>query len=380
MRIRIINLTFIILFLTGTLTLFLFARRQHGRVSAMENRYYANPPRWQREDGTWNDRFFLDFDDWISDNIRLRTVMVEQNAYIQHTLFGRITKRDERANAEGELFYVTEADIRSFQHTDLLTDEERSQFERGLQRLNNDLEKQGTKLYYMLCYGKQTIYPERFVEGVQQVNTVSVSEQIKEAVLTGTTVPWVPVDEVLIKEHDRTNLYYRVLDPAHWNEIGSFLGFHSLIETIRQDFPQVTEIVLDDYTYTEKESFREIYGMVYPVPEVEPVVSLDNPKAEEVQLETFDGTLYDRMNYNEHTHFFINPQAGNELKILIIGDSYQRMDIKNYVAEHFAQTLSVDSTNIYLAREIAAIYQPDILVIENVNSDTAIRLLIDGLI
>lgn len=375
MREQRIHLLFISLFLAGTLLLFLMAHRETGRVSDMENRYFEDPPQWREDDGSLNPAFFSDFDDWISDNIRMRSVMVSLNARLQYHLFHRITKEDERANAEGELFYVRDEDIKSMQRADLLSREDLRRFTQDLQFLQEELHREGATLYYMLCPGKPTVYPERILQGVRQTGEITVTEQVGEAVLKETDVPWIPVYETLMEYRNERNLYYRILDPAHWNEEGIFLGHRCLIDTIREDFPEIEAVNRGDYEFTQEEVYRNIYGLTYPIPEQDVHVTRSVTNAREISLADADPALEELLTVREHTHYLVNEKAGNDRKILFVGDSYQRMYLKNLAAEHFAETLSVDSFNYDRILEIVRLYHPDIVILENVDTENAMTLL-----
>ena len=70
----------------------------------------------------------------------------------------------------------------------------------------------------------------------------------------------------------------------------------------------------------------------------------------------------------EHTHDYINETCENDLKILVLGDSFVRMYLKSDLAESFSAALSIDWMNISILDEVVEEYRPDIVIIENTQS------------
>lgn len=74
------------------------------------------------------------------------------------------------------------------------------------------------------------------------------------------------------------------------------------------------------------------------------------------------------MHYKEHTHDYENADCENDLKILLLGDSFIRMFLKDDIAESFSATLSIDWLNISILDEVVEEYQPDIVILESAQS------------
>lgn len=83
----------------------------------------------------------------------------------------------------------------------------------------------------------------------------------------------------------------------------------------------------------------------------------------EITSQTTD--RWDFLHFKEHTHAYINESCENNLRILVLGDSFIRMYIKDKIAESFYETLSIDWLNIPILDEVVEEYQPDIVIIES---------------
>ena len=105
---NIYNMVFIVIFLMILWVPFLLAHREDCRISDMENRMLASVPHIMKENGDINFSYSADFDAWINDNVRFRTILMELNSTLQYRLFGRIAKESLREGKEGHLYYVDE--------------------------------------------------------------------------------------------------------------------------------------------------------------------------------------------------------------------------------------------------------------------------------
>ncbi len=360
-----IQYAFIIIALSFMILPFLLAHHSIDRISEQENRLYANFPSFLTEDGEFNSSFSTDFDAWIDDNIRFRTIFMEINANIQYHLFHRLAKDDEYIGLENELFLLTSDKILLLQQQNFLTDEDVALYCNKMQGLNDYLTKKNIQFYYMQCYNKETIYPEKYIPGIISDKHAEEAKLIAGALNSNTQVKVVPVYENLIKEKDNTRLFYKVKDPGHWNDSGAFLGYCALINSISDDMPNIRKPSVNDYILGMDDDFRSIYGMRYPYPEESQTYTIKNPQAVEYRLADENPDFNDLIHYKDHTHYYKNTAAGNDYKILMLGDSFIRQSIKDDIAEHFAETLNIDWANITQLEEILAIYQPDIVLLES---------------
>lgn len=372
---RKIDLIFCILFFMIMIVPLVFAHHEEGRISSMENRVYASFPKLRiqetEENGTikdkWNIDFARDFDSWINDNIRFRTIAVELNANIQYKLFRRITKDDERAGEDGELFFIKEEYIREFQHKNLMSDSELELYVNKMEGLYHYLYEKGIPFYYLQCYSKETIYPERYVKGIYQLGEMSRVDQLVKGLRNKTSVPVISLKEDFLREKEDANrrLYYKVEDPGHYNEYAAYLTYSKVVETMRKDIPDIRVASEDNYEISMDTDKRRIYGMTYPYAEDSLLYKIKEPKAVEIPYSEVNPELAEFLSYKEHTHYFENEKAGNDYQVLLLGDSFIRQFIKDDLAEHFAKTLSIDWLNIPKIDEILTMYEPDIVLLES---------------
>lgn len=354
---------FISIFFLTLFVPFLLAHREEARISEMENRTLTNPPHIFNQEGNFNWSYSSDFDSWINDNVRFRTILMEMNSTLQYQLFGKIANDNLREGLDGHLFYIEDKKVSGHQHTNLLREEELQRYLSAMQRLSTRLSEQGITFYYMQCYDKDSIYPEYYVEGVRQFGDISRAKQIVEGLRNDTNVNVIPTYEALLEHKDQEMLYFKATDPAHWNDSGAYIGYMSLMNAIQKDFPDVPYLQESDYDIVKVKELANIYGFTYPYPETNYYYHIKDTKAITLTLDELDSAKI--IKYRDYGHYYKNPDSCNQRRILLIGDSFIRQFIKNDIAESFYETLSIDWINLSNLNQVLEIYKPDIIVLES---------------
>lgn len=360
---RKVNIGMIVVFVLFLTLPYVFAHRdRNGRVSQMENRTLAAYPSvFNQEDG-WNKNYRSEFEAWLNDNLRGRTIMMEVNSTLQYTLFERIVKSDTIQGRNHWLFVNDEDMIKEYQRLNLPMEKELEQYADNMQGIADYLKERDIQFYYFQCYSKEEIYPEMYVPGINRVGgKTSRADRLVEILQERTDVNQILTKENLL-EHKDELIYYQFVDLLHWNEKGSYYGYQSLLERIHKDFEEIPVLQEADFSVTWVETTADIYGFTYPEVELCPIYTPVNSHAVEITQDTKE--RWDFLHYKEHTHDFVNEDCVNDLKILLVGDSFVRMFLKNDIAESFCATLSIDRLNIPILDEVVAEYEPDIVVIE----------------
>ncbi len=355
----------------------LLAHHEIDRVSDTENRFFANPPKVILDQGNINTSFNYDFDNWISDNIRFRSLIVDVNAKFQYFLFKRIVRSDYAASRSGELYYTDS--IPEYQSSNLFSENELVQFTSGLSSLATQLSDHGIKLYYMQCYGKEDFIPKNYLTGVNRLHQITRARQVALSVEENTDITTIPTYEALVAHINEERLFFETLDPGHWNEDGAYYGFQAMLTTLRNDFPEISSLHKSMYNLVATSSHADIYGLTYPLAEQYNVYEFKDPNAYSVDLSSDNPRLYDLLHSKEHIAFYKNGKSGNDLRILLVNDSFIRMFLKEDIAEFFSETLTIDNMNVSLLPTICNLYQPDIVILEAAAPDGAVGVVKDGL-
>lgn len=157
-----------------------------------------------------------------------------------------------------------------------------------------------------------------------------------------TDVKQILTKDMLLERADEL-IYFQYVDSLRWDEKGSYYGYQTLMEEIGKDFGQIRSLQETDYLITEEESGVELYGFEYPYSELCPVYKVRDPQAKEI---------------TEQTHDYVNEGCENDLRILLVGDSFVRMFLKEDIAEGFvvlesAQSALKDTVELVIQTEFA---------------------------
>lgn len=348
---------------------FLLAHRERDRVSDDENRYYANfPAIWV--ENSWNKNFSVEFDNWISDNAKFRTLYKSFLMNMEYNFFRHLEMDGVKIAENNDIFDTTKERVDLFQGRDLFGEDELSLFGQNLHDLQEKIESQGMAFYYLQCHDKATMEAIHYPKGAIQYNTVHKGEQVEQYLLEHGKINVIPVFDVLKEANTKRPMYYQYVDFVHWNDEGAYLGYRAIIEKMKSRFPSLRELEESDYKIEVSNISRNYSGLEYPYQETWNGMMVGAARAEETEI-MFNDSLY----YKEHTHYFQNSQK--DIRLLMINDSFGRMFLKNSLAESFGELLTVDLSNLQQIDWIIEQYKPDVVLLEcvEINLDNVFSMI-----
>lgn len=334
---------------------FLLAHREENRVAEYENRYFENVPKLWEEEGL-NKEYTKDFEAWLNDNVRFRTIFREIRAGLLYRVFGVLDLEDVRIGTNQELYGASKDAVDLIQGRNLFSMEELQEYETRLFDLQQWLENQSIGFYYMTCMDKVTMMEKYYPDEVVKYDTEHLGKQVETYIENQGRVHNVPIYDVL-KEEAYNNIFYKNIDWHHWNDAGMYLGYRNLMERIQQDYAEISYLQTEDYKVKEVYEQRDIYGFKYPFEEINPLWQIKEENAIKKDID-----IYNELYYKEHTHYYENEKG--KKRVLVINDSFIRMSMKNSLAESFKETLSIDLGNLSKIEWLVEVYQPDIVILE----------------
>ena len=338
------------------------AHREENRVADDENRYYANAPKFWDENGKFNSEYIQDFEAWINDNARFRSLFREIKVTMLYKLFNYLDIENARVGTNLELYDTGELAIDTMQGRNLFSNDEMNLYEENLYQLQQWMEEQSIDFYYMQCYHKVTVLEEGYPKGLVRYDTEYIGENTEKYIVQKNRVNIVPLHETMKKAAKEQNTYLRYIDWCHWNDAGMYLGYEKLIQTIQEKYPEVEYLGMEDYDIVWQKAYKYVYGFQYPFEENIPSYRIKETKAIEKEC-----VFNDRLRTKAYTHYYENPDK--EKKILVINDSFIRMGMKNNLAESFGECLSIDLFNLSNVDWLIEEYKPDIVVVECVETN-----------
>ncbi len=339
-----------------------FLNRDPEAISEQENRPLTGLPRIIRN-GSVNTKITSEIEDYLDDRIGFRNELISTNAKMQYRLFNRMENGNRyRLGPDGE-FHIIENDmLPTYQHLNLFTEDEVDSYTKSFQTVANYLKENNCEFYYMQCWDKQSIYPEYFPTSVNQYGDISRTDQILEALQTKTDIKVVPLKQDFIDNKPIYEVYSKYGDPVHWTPRGAFIGYTKVMEALNEgrDVP-FKVLAEDDFNITTTDQGMSFYGGVRR-----------SNYSEDFQRKETNAVL-DESYKEQHPVFadldiyhFTNDKAGNDTKVMIVGNSF----IVNYLmedfAESFGETLMVWNDINANFTDWTNEYQPDIVIFEMV--------------
>lgn len=352
---KINNAVLIVLFLAMLFLPLLFTRWESGGVSEEENRTLAAFPSLV-SDGRFNLSVTAEFETWFMDHMGLRQRLIGANKTLMQKVFDRtLTTNDWKTGKTGDSIYATDAIIKDFAHVNLRSEDNVERIGISYEQISNWLAEKEIPFFYVQCVDKHTIYPERFIASVKQIGNVSKTDQILTYLQNETTVNTVYFKQPLLDNKGTYDVFSHWGDPTHWTDRGAYIGYRHMMEQIAESTGIPLRILQEsDYEITYKTN-NSPEGKSEQVE----VFTLKNPKAEKSDISVMGQWAED------HRHsIWKNPEAGNDLRLLLMGDSYFNSFLIDDIAESFHEVWLVWGDHTGSLPEIVELCDPDIVIYE----------------
>lgn len=358
------NKAYYIIYITGFFLILLlplaFINTDKDAVSLKENRpLTAFPDLFIYDD--LNTNYTLVLEDYINDRIGFRDEMISFNGQLQYLVFGHMENGDRYRLGPGGEFNIIENDmLATYQNKNLFTNEELKEVIDSMNRLDAFVSSSGAQLYYVECYDKQSVYPEYFPDSVLKYGDISRTDQFMHALKSDTSIPVIDFMPLYLDNKESYEIYSPYGDPVHWTQRGAFMSYTMIMDTINQynggQFKILTE---EDYDITMAEHGMRFYDGVFH----------SNISEDFVLKEPFAKLSDITSEYPDYTgpgdHYYTCSASGNDIKLMIIGNSFMVNYIADDLAESFGETLMIWSAlNEDYTKWIES-YKPDIVIYEN---------------
>ncbi|KQO15374.1 alginate O-acetyltransferase AlgX-related protein [Paenibacillus sp. Leaf72] len=358
---KVFNILMAVFFVLAISLPLVAVNKSSGKISTAENRVLASFPAFTNGDGGINTQFIKEFEEWFNDNLGFRDKFVTANTVIQYNLFGMLTKKDTMIGSDNWLYYVTPEIIKDYQHLNLPSEQQLSQWGNSLEQINNYLNMEGIPFISMLNLDKKTIYPENYPKTILKVGDFSRSDLVEEYLTNKTNVDFFTPRDALLHAKNKATVYSPSYDNGHWNSYGAFIGYLELMKKVQTYLPDIKVLSWNDFKITTYEREVKIYNAV-SFSEKDYSFSL---KRDSSAFQTHD--IIDKLNLS-NSYMSVSYQNTNDNlpKILVLGDSYLYEFMTPYLAESFSELTFVYTDNMDRIKSLVEILKPDIVIYENV--------------
>ena len=322
--------------------------------SIQENRMLTSWPGigFNREINEWYGHYF-------EDRIGLRSQAVTAYTSLTYHIFGEFAEDMHMFGTDGYVFPADEGYIEAYQR--LRTDEELiGNFTKYLKRTKVYLQQREIPFVFLACLDKKTVYPEYMPSSIHvQEDNESIMESLA-AHLERADVPYViPVEEYM-REKQTKQLYNRMYDCAHWNDLGRMTAIRMADEKLAEqglDMPVIDET---DYDLTYEQRDRLEFVEV-PIDEQVPVYHL---KKQPTLWDDYDLTANAWLVEGTSIQYYSNSDALKKKRILIFHDSFLQ-DAKEFYCARYSQVFFVSRQNYECVQYYVNLIRPDAVIFEN---------------
>ena len=228
---------------------------------------------------------------------------------------------------------------------------------RRLTQYQQELAKQGTRLYVVVAPDSYTIYPENVPDYLKTRKSPSNFDRLKQHLAQHTSIPFIDLRDKLRAAKALNVTYYQT--DTHWNNFGSLIASMGVAERVRQDFPQMPVPQLANHSIRSRPGppgdlvfllalNREIVDSVDY--QIEPVAPLRIKKLESIP----------NPEVSLPTERFVTDNKTSP-KLFLLGDSFS-YSMNQFLPSYFREMYVTRSPRLDLKQVQAE--HPDVMVIE----------------
>lgn len=354
-----IDLIFIVVFIFILIIPLLNFNLKKDVISVAEKRKLYDFPKTKSIFSILAQTYLEDLENWFNDHIGFRDQIISLNSKMDFYLFNKIDTADFYVNKNNNLIYATNKMIQNYQGINLLSDNDLDKLVNSFEVVNKYFNSKGIDFIYVPCYDKQSIYPNDFLDYVYKNNNFSKRDQILSRLNNNDSINIVDFKQDLLNNKDKYLLYGNWSDPTHWTERGAYIGYLSIMNKINTKY-NVNILKENDYDISYQYKNYNLNGNIFNQDYLE-TFKIKEDRAKKMSNEELNKLKDD----NRHLVYH-NDKVDNNLRLLIIGDSYLADFIVDDLAQSFKDTFMI--WHEYINENILSFIEdinPDIIIFED---------------
>lgn len=325
-------------------------------LEVKENRKLKERPEFDIND---LDSYTEDFDDYYSDNFSTRNQLVKWSGFLDYSVF-KVSPTPRVIVGKDGWFY-NKLSLPYYECASRYSDAELDSIKAELMQRSKWCKERDMQFYVAVIPNKMNMYPDDLPRTVIKKNETGKYEQII-SLNDDTTLRIIDVKKDLQNNLDHEHKLYQVTDD-HWNSLGAFYGYRSIMDRLQIDFPQLEPQKIENYsinTYEKLGTMAEILGLNQQFPE-QFVDLVKKTKTNAVFGEEKGYPSKGGIDNGEHEIVYVN-KDGKKLKCLIIRDSFSIGLMKFFKEDFETLVLIHDIWRYRLRQDILEQENPDIVI------------------
>ena len=309
------------------------------------------------------DPFPAQFDSYFSDNHNFRGDLLLLNSMFKFNILNMSLVKHVVEGEDGWLY--TTKYIESYINKRLLTNIELDSLHSIYTQRSKWLSDRGIKQYIAIVPVKAQVYPEFLPEQFKNRSAVTKTEQFIETLEDIPNLNIIYLKDAIVSEKEKSdyNLFYKT--DQHWNEYGALIGLRELIHKIKKDFPEVSEIEVDNYVFdtvsTDGLGLAKVLMLQNSIKEMEIKIS-QKEKVQHKKIDTLKYEIPEVFPYKNAHQLYYSSSNKKLPKALIIRDSFTHALTKQ-LPESFSESTFIWDTWCYeLHEDIIENEKPDIFI------------------
>ncbi|MBD5142870.1 MAG: hypothetical protein HDT22_04565 [Ruminococcus sp.] len=288
--------------------------------STAENRQLAEMPKFQDENGKFNQNWSSEFQAYVSDHFGFRQELVKADSELKANLFHVSAEDDVIIGKDGWLYYTPT--VNDYIGRATVSDLGLQNIMKNLELMQEYIENQGSEFYVTIVPNKNTVYPEYMPSNYKNYGTRNNLENL-ENLLSASDLNYISLKNAFIQEAENSEVLIYHKQDTHWNNTGALLGYRAIMNA--------TELSYNHYenaNYNIIQNWQgDLQNMLFP----DSGVFDDNSNYDIEFNYTYQGHYRDADDITINT---INANANNTDSLLMFRDSFGEAIIP-YFSQNF---------------------------------------------
>jgi alginate O-acetyltransferase complex protein AlgJ len=182
---------------------------------------------------------------YYNDHFGFRKRLIRFEQRWKRLLFKEIASDDAMFGRDGWLYCSSQDMIEIVQGINRFTPDNLKAWQKLLESRRDWCVQHGSAYIFVIPPDKQSIYPEYLPDWLLPVKKPTKLDQFMAYMKTNSTVPILDLRPALLDA--KTNGILYLLTDSHWNRLGAFVGYQSLINALSNQLPGLKPLPLDAF-------------------------------------------------------------------------------------------------------------------------------------
>jgi len=298
---------------------------------------------------------------WFDDHFGFRRRLVRTNNHYKHQLFGA-SEKEVLEGRDGWLYFTAGDMLDNCLGHGRFTQKDLETYQRLLERRRDWLAQRGCKYLFVIAPDKHSVYPEHLPEWCEKALKPGKADQFFQHMKAHSTVMVADVRQSLKQAKSQGLAYWKT--DSHWNSLGAFTAYQTIIEMLSHDMPGVKPLPPDAF---ERGSWNPPPGdlaiLMGDAGFTEPQQITFTPRAPLTKLEPAKVPDLLPKHWLKDTEPTITRNERGQGKAIVFRDSFGEYWL-GLIGQHFRETIYI--WELQLEPELIEREKPEVVITEMV--------------